>query len=405
MPNVLRTLSAAAGLVFLAMTAAFGQVSNDVVKIGVLNDQSGVYADVAGTGSVVAAKMAVEDFGGKVLDKPIEVIFADHQNKPDVATPIVNQWIDVDNVDAVVDVPTSSVALAVQEITKNKNRIHLNSSAGTSDLTGKACSPTAIHWTYDTYALANSTGRALTKDGGDTWFFITADYAFGHALEKDTAAAVTSQGGKVLGSVNTPFPNQDFSSFLLQAQASGAKVIGLANAGGDMINAVKQAQEFGITAAGQRLAGLLVFISDIHSLGLPVTQGLVLTTGFYWDRDDATRAWSKRFGERNGGRMPTMVQAGVYSAVTHYLAAIKAAGTDEAKAVVAKMREMPVNDFFAQNGRIRADGRMVHDMYLVQVKSPQELKYPWDYYKILRVVPGDEAFRPMDQGNCPLVAK
>ena len=405
MPNVLRTLSATAGLVFLAMTAAFGQVSNDVVKIGVINDQSGVYADVAGTGSVVAAKMAVEDFGGKVLDKPIEVIFADHQNKPDVATPIVNQWIDVDNVDAVVDVPTSSVALAVQEITKNKNRIHLNSSAGTSDLTGKACSPTAIHWTYDTYALANSTGRALTKDGGDTWFFITADYAFGHALEKDTAAAVTSQGGKVLGSVNTPFPNQDFSSFLLQAQASGAKVIGLANAGGDMINAVKQAQEFGITAAGQRLAGLLVFISDIHSLGLPVTQGLVLTTGFYWDRDDATRAWSKRFGERNGGRMPTMVQAGVYSAVTHYLAAIKAAGTDEAKAVVAKMREMPVNDFFAQNGRIRADGRMVHDMYLVQVKSPQESKYPWDYYKILRVVPGDEAFRPMDQGNCPLVAK
>ena len=405
MPNVLRTLSATAGLVFLAMTAAFGQVSNDVVKIGVLNDQSGVYADVAGTGSVVAAKMAVEDFGGKVLDKPIEVIFADHQNKPDVATPIVNQWIDVDNVDAVVDVPTSSVALAVQEITKNKNRIHLNSSAGTSDLTGKACSPTAIHWTYDTYALANSTGRALTKDGGDTWFFITADYAFGHALEKDTAAAVTSQGGKVLGSVNTPFPNQDFSSFLLQAQASGAKVIGLANAGGDMINAVKQAQEFGITAAGQRLAGLLVFISDIHSLGLPVTQGLVLTTGFYWDRDDATRAWSKRFGERNGGRMPTMVQAGVYSAVAHYLAAIKAAGTDEAKAVVAKMREMPVNDFFAQNGRIRADGRMVHDMYLVQVKSPQESKYPWDYYKILRVVPGDEAFRPMDQGNCPLVAK
>ena len=405
MPNVLKTLSATAGLVFLAMTAAFGQVSNDVVKIGVLNDQSGVYADVAGTGSVVAAKMAVEDFGGKVLDKPIEVIFADHQNKPDVATPIVNQWIDVDNVDAVVDVPTSSVALAVQEITKNKNRIHLNSSAGTSDLTGKACSPTAIHWTYDTYALANSTGRALTKDGGDTWFFITADYAFGHALEKDTAAAVTSQGGKVLGSVNTPFPNQDFSSFLLQAQASGAKVIGLANAGGDMINAVKQAQEFGITAAGQRLAGLLVFISDIHSLGLPVTQGLVLTTGFYWDRDDATRAWSKRFGERNGGRMPTMVQAGVYSAVAHYLAAIKAAGTDEAKAVVAKMREMPVNDFFAQNGRIRADGRMVHDMYLVQVKSPQESKYPWDYYKILRVVPGDEAFRPMDQGNCPLVAK
>ena len=405
MSNVLRNLSAGVGFVLLTMTAAFAQVSGDVVKIGVLNDQSGVYADLAGPGSVTAAKMAVEDFGGKVLGKPIEVIFADHQNKPDVATPIVNQWIDVDNVDVVVDVPTSSVALAVQEITKNKNRVHLNSTAGTSDLTGKACSPTGIHWTYDTYALANSTGRALTKDGGNTWFFIVADYAFGHALEKDTAAAVTSQGGKVVGSVNTPFPNQDFSSFLLQAQASGAKVIGLANAGGDMINAVKQAQEFGITASGQRLAGLLVFITDIHSLGLPVTQGLVLTTGFYWDRDDATRAWSKRFAERNGGRMPTMVQAGVYSAVMHYLAAIKTAGTDEAKAVVAKMKETPVNDFFAQNGRIRADGRMVHDMYLVQVKTPGESKYPWDYYKILSVVPGDEAFRPLDQGNCPLVAK
>lgn len=405
MSNALRNLSAGVGFVLLTMTAAFAQVSGDVVKIGVLNDQSGVYADLAGPGSVTAAKMAVEDFGGKVLGKPIEVIFADHQNKPDVATPIVNQWIDVDNVDVVVDVPTSSVALAVQEITKNKNRVHLNSTAGTSDLTGKACSSTGIHWTYDTYALANSTGRALTKDGGDTWFFIVADYAFGHALEKDTAAAVTSQGGKVVGSVNTPFPNQDFSSFLLQAQASGAKVIGLANAGGDMINAVKQAQEFGITASGQRLAGLLVFITDIHSLGLPVTQGLVLTTGFYWDRDDATRAWSKRFAERNGGRMPTMVQAGVYSAVMHYLEAIKAAGTDEAKAVVAKMKETPVNDFFAQNGRIRADGRMVHDMYLVQVKTPGESKHPWDYYKILRVVPGDEAFRPMDQGNCPLAAK
>ncbi len=405
MSNVLRNLSAGVGFVLLTMTAAFAQVSGDVVKIGVLNDQSGVYADLAGPGSVTAAKMAVEDFGGKVLGKSIEVIFADHQNKPDIATPIVNQWIDVDNVDVVVDVPTSSVALAVQEITKNKNRVHLNSTAGTSDLTGKACSPTGIHWTYDTYALANSTGRALTKDGGDTWFFIVADYAFGHALEKDTAAAVVSQGGKVVGSVNTPFPNQDFSSFLLQAQASGAKVIGLANAGGDMINAIKQAQEFGITASGQRMAGLLVFITDIHSLGLPVTQGLVLTTGFYWDRDDATRAWSKRFAERNGGRMPTMVQAGVYSAVMHYLAAIKAAGTDEAKAVVAKMKETPVNDFFAQNGRIRADGRMVHDMYLVQVKKPEESKYPWDYYKILRVVPGDEAFRPMDQGNCPLAAK
>lgn len=403
--TVLRSALGGLTLGLLGATAAVAQVSNDVVKLGVLNDQSGVYADLAGPGSVVAAKMAVEDFGGKVLGKPIEVIFADHQNKPDVATPIVNQWIDVDNVDAIVDVPTSSVALAVQEITKNKNRVHLNSTAGTSDLTGKACSPTGIHWTYDTYALANSTGRALTKDGGDTWFFITADYAFGHALEKDTSAAVTAAGGKVLGSVNAPFPNQDFSSFLLQAQSSGSKVIGLANAGGDTINAIKQAHEFGITSAGQRLAGLLVFISDIHSLGLATTQGLVLTTGFYWDRDDETRAWSKRFAEHNNGRMPTMVQAGVYSAVMHYLQAIKAAGTDEAKAVVAKMKETPVNDFFAHNGHIRADGRMVHDMYLVQVKSPQDSKYPWDYYKILRVVPGDEAYRPLDQGGCPLVAK
>ena len=388
----------------LTAAAAEAQVSDDVVKLGVLNDQSGVYADLAGPGSVAAAKMAVADFGGKVLGKPIEVIFADHQNKPDIATPIVNQWLDVDKVDVILDVPTSSVALAVQEITKNKNRIHLNSTAGTSDLTGKACSPTGIHWTYDTYALANSTGRALTKDGGDTWYFITADYAFGHALEKDTAAAVLAAGGKVLGSVRTPFPNQDFSSFLLQAQSSKAKVIGLANAGGDMINAIKQAGEFGITQS-QRLAGLLTFISDIHSLGLATTKGLVLTTGFYWDRDDETRAWSKRFAERNNGRMPTMVQAGVYSAVMHYLKAVQAAGTDEAKAVVAKMREMPVNDFFAKNGKIRADGRMVHDMYLVQVKTPEESKYPWDYYNILQVVPGDEAFRPLDQGGCPLVAK
>ncbi len=405
MTKIVQRLGIGAALGWLMATTALAQVSNDVVKLGILNDQSGVYADLAGPGSVTAAKMAVEDFGGKVLGKPIDVIFADHQNKPDVATPIVNQWIDVDNVDVVVDVPTSSVALAVQEITKNKNRIHLNSTAGSSDLTGKACSPTGIHWTYDTYALANSTGRALTKDGGDTWFFITADYAFGHALEKDTSAAVTAAGGKVLGSVNAPFPNQDFSSFLLQAQSSGAKVIGLANAGGDMINAIKQAHEFGITSAGQRLAGLLTFITDIHSLGLATTQGLVLTTGFYWDRDDETRAWSKRFAERNNGKMPTMVQAGVYSVVMHYLQAIKAAGTDEAKAVVAKMREMPVNDFFAHNGHVRADGRMVHDMYLVQVKTPAESKYPWDYYKILRVVPGDEAYRPLDQGNCPLVAK
>jgi branched-chain amino acid transport system substrate-binding protein len=387
----------------LLAAGAQAQVSDDVVKLGVLNDQSGVYADLAGHGSVEAARMAVEDFGGTVLGKSIEVISADHQNKPDVGANIVNQWIDVDQVDAVVDVPTSSVALAVQEITRQKNRVHLNSTGGTSDLTGKACSPTTAHWTYDTFALANGTGRAVVQDGGESWFFLTADYAFGHALERDTAAAVEAAGGQVLGTVRHPFPNNDFSSFLLQAQASGSNVIGLANAGGDTINAIKQAREFGITQAGQRLAGLLIFLSDIHSLGLETAQGLVLTTGFYWDLDDETRAWSKRFAERNNGRMPTMVQAGVYSAVLHYLRAIEAAGTDEAKAVMAKMKELPIDDFFAKNGKLRQDGRMVHDMYLVQVKTPEESKGPWDYYKILRTIPGDEAFRPLQDGNCPLV--
>lgn len=405
MKHLLRGSIAAAFLAIVGASTASAQVSNDVVKIGVLNDQSGVYADLAGPGSVVAAKMAVADFGGKVLGKSIEVIFADHQNKPDIATPIVNQWIDVDNVDVILDVPTSSVALAVQEIVKNKNRVAIYSGAGSSDLTGKACSPNGIHWTYDTFALANSTGRALTKEGSDTWYFITADYAFGHALERDTSAAVLAAGGKVLGNVRAPFPNQDFSSFLLQAQASGSKVIGLANAGGDTINAIKQANEFGITQAGQRIAGMLIFLTDTHSLGLATAKGLVLTTGFYWDRNDETRAWSKRFAALHQDRMPTMVQAGVYSSVMHYLNAIKATGTDEAKAVVAKMKETPVNDFFAKDAHIRADGRLVHDMYLVQVKSPDESKYPWDYYKVLKVVPGDEAYRPLEQGNCPLVAK
>ncbi len=397
------TFLAGATATMLLAAGVQAQVSDDVVKLGVLNDQSGVYADLAGHGSVEAARMAVEDFGGTVLGKSIEVISADHQNKPDVGANIVNQWIDVDQVDAVVDVPTSSVALAVQEITRQKNRVHLNSTGGTSDLTGKACSPTTAHWTYDTFALANGTGRAVVQDGGESWFFLTADYAFGHALERDTAAAVEAAGGQVLGTVRHPFPNNDFSSFLLQAQASGSNVIGLANAGGDTINAIKQAREFGITQAGQRLAGLLIFLSDIHSLGLETAQGLVLTTGFYWDLDDETRAWSKRFAERNNGRMPTMVQAGVYSAVLHYLRAIEAAGTDEAKAVMAKMKELPIDDFFAKNGKLRQDGRMVHDMYLVQVKTPEESKGPWDYYKILRTIPGDEAFRPLQDGNCPLV--
>ncbi len=395
--------------VFMTAATAAAQaqgISGDVVKIGVLNDQSGTYADLAGPGSVVAARMAVEDHGGKVNGKPVEVVFADHQNKPDVGSSIANRWIDVEGVDAIVDVPTSSVALAIQEITKNKNRVHLNSTAGSSDLTGKACSPTGIHWTYDTFALANGTGNALVKAGGDKWYFLTADYAFGHALEKDTANAVKQAGGTVVGTVRHPFPNNDFSSFLLQAQGSGANVIGLANAGNDTINAIKQASEFGITQSGKvKLAGLLTFISDVHSLGLPTAQGLVLTTGFYWDMDEKTRQWSKRFAERHNGKMPTMAQAGVYSAVAHYLKAIDKAGTDEAKATVKQMKAMPVNDFFARNGKIREDGRMVHDMYLVQVKAPSESKGPWDYYRVLRTIPGDDAFRAMDQGNCPLVSK
>jgi len=383
---------------------AQAQISDNVVKIGVLTDLSGAYSDLAGKGSVVAAEMAVADFGGKVKGAKVEVVSADHQNKPDIGSAIANRWIDTEQVDAIVDVPTSSVALAIQEITRTKNRVHLNSTAGSSALTGEKCSPTMVHWTYDTYAQAHGTGTALTKQGGDSWFFITADYAFGHALQDDTAAAVKDAGGKVLGSVNAPFPNTDFSSFLLQAQASGAKVIGLANAGADTINAIKQAHEFGLDKSGQKLTGLLTFVSDIHSLGLETAQGLVITDGWYWDLNDETRAWAKRWSEKmGGGRMPTSVQAGVYSAVSNYLKAIDKAGTDEAKKVVDTLKTMTVNDMFAKNGHVRADGRMVHDMYLVEIKKPSESKYPWDYYKILRTIPGDEAFRPLDKGNCPLV--
>ena len=385
---------------------AFGtgqaQVSSDVVRLGVLNDQSGLYADLAGQGSVTAARMAVEDFGGQVLGKPIEILSADHQNKPDVGSNIVRQWIDVNDVDVIVDVPTSSVALAVQEITRENNRVFLISGAASTDLTGAACSPTSVHWTYDTYALAVGTGRAMVQEGGDDWFFITADYAFGHSLEENTARVVRESGGEVVGTVRHPLSNADFSSYLLQAQGSGADVIGLANAGADTTNAIKQANEFGIVQSGQQLAGLLLFISDVHSLGLDVAEGLVLTTGFYWDMDEQTREWSQRFFERHGA-MPTMVQAGVYSSVMHYLQAIEEAGTDEAQAVVAQMKEMPVNDFFARNGQIRADGRLVYDMYLAEVKSPSESEGPWDYYNIRRTIPGDEAYRPLAEGGCPLV--
>jgi branched-chain amino acid transport system substrate-binding protein len=393
---------AAAGC--LAFGTAQAQISDDVVKIGVLSDMSSLYSDIGGPGSVIAAKMAVADFGGKVAGKPIEIVSADHLNKPDVGSSIARQWIDQDHVDVIVDVPTSSVALAVQDVTKEKGKVFLISGAASSDLTGKSCSPTGVHWTYDTYALAHGTGGALVKQGGDSWFFLTADYAFGHALESDTTAVVKAAGGKVLGAVNVPLNNADFSSFLLQAQASKAKVIGLANAGGDTVNSIKQASEFGIVSGGQRLAGLLVFISDVNSLGLATAQGLVLTEAFYWDQNDETRAWAKRFTAESK-KVPTMVQAGVYGAVTHYLKAIEAAKSDEGKAVVAKMRELPINDFMTKNGKLREDGRVMRDMYLFQVKAPGDSKYPYDYYNQLATIPAEQAYRPLGESLCPLVKK
>ena len=394
-------------LVFSALaSSAAAQMTDNVVKIGVLNDQSGLYADLSGQGSVLAAKLAVEDFGGKVDGTPIEVIFADHQNKPDVGSNIARQWFDVDKVDAIVDVPTSSVALAINEVTKSKNKVFLVSGAAASDLTGKACSPNTVHWTYDTWALANGTGKAVVKAGGDTWFFLTADYAFGQALERDVTAVVKANGGKVLGSVRHPLNASDFSSFLLQAQASKAKVIGLANAGGDTINTIKAASEFGIVKGGQKLAGLLVFITDIHALGLKVSQGLQLSSAFYWDRDDKTRAWSKRFSDRMNKREPSMVQAGVYSAVLHYLKAVQSLKSDaDGKAVVDKMKQMPTDDPIFGKGSIRVDGRKIHPMYLYEVKSPAESKKPWDYYKLVREIPANEAFRPLSESECPLVKK
>ena len=399
-----RLLGLTAVACILSCGTAWAQVSDGVVKLGVLNDMSGLYADVSGKGGVVAAQMAAEDFGGKVLGAPIEIIGGDHQNKPDVGAGLARQWIDTDHVDAIVDVPTSSVALAIQEVTREKKRIFLMSGPASSDLTGKACSPYGIHWTYDTYALAHGTGGALVKQGGDSWFFITADYAFGHALERDTGDAVKAAGGKVLGAVNAPLNTQDFSSYLLQAQASKAKVIGLANAGGDTINSIKQASEFGIVAGGQKLAGLLVFLSDIHSIGLKTAQGLTITSAWYWDKDDASRTFAKRFMARNPtGLPPTYIQAGIYTEVAFYLKAIQAAGTDDADKVVAQMRKMKINDFMTKDGWVREDGRVMRDMYLEEVKSPAESKYPFDYVKILATIPADQAFRPLKDGNCPLV--
>jgi branched-chain amino acid transport system substrate-binding protein len=371
----------------MASAAAQAQISGDVVKIGVMNDMSGLYADISGQGSVEAARMAIADFGGTVAGKKIELVSADHQNKPDVGGAVARQWYDNDGVDVIVDVPTSSVALAVQDIARQRKKVFLISGAASSDLTGKACSPTGIHWTYDTVALANGTGSAVVKAGGDTWFFITADYAFGHALERDTAAVVTASGGKVLGQVRVPLNTPDFSSYLLQAQASKAKIVGLANAGGDTINSIKQAAEFGLVEGGQKMAGLLVFVTDIHSLGLKTANGLQLTEAFYWDQNDETRAWSKRFMEKIN-HAPTMVQAGVYGAVTHYLNAIKATNSDDGLTVVKKMKETPVNDFMTKNGKILESGRVIRDMSLFEIKKPAESKGPWDYYKQISTIPG-----------------
>jgi branched-chain amino acid transport system substrate-binding protein len=393
-----------AGL-FLA-GAAFAD--DKIVKIGSLSDQTSLYADVGGPGSTLAAQMAVEDSGLLKKGWTIDVISADHQNKPDIGAGIARQWFDQDKVDVIVDVPNSGVGLAVALVAKEKNGVYLNSGAASSDLTGKACTPNTIHWTYDTYALANGTGKAVVKAGGDSWFFLTADYAFGHALQRDTTAVVEANGGKVLGSVNVPLNTPDFSSFLLQAQSSKAKIIGLANAGGDTTNSIKQAHEFGITSGGQKLAALLLFISDVNSLGLDVAQGLQFTSAFYWDMNDGTRAFSKRFSERMKNHAePTMVQAGVYASLIHYFKALEALGGNphDGVKVVAKMKEMPTDDPLFGKGSIRIDGRTIHPVYLFEVKAPAESKYPWDYFKLISTIPADEAFRPLSQSECPLVKK
>jgi branched-chain amino acid transport system substrate-binding protein len=383
-------------------TAAQAQTVN--VKIGVLTDMSSLYASATGPGSLAAAKLAVEDFNPAAHGMKVDIVSADHQNKPDIGSNIARQWFDVDGVDVIVDVPNSGVALAVSDVTREKNKVFLVSGAAISDLTGTKCSPNTIHWTYDTWMLANSTGKSVVKTGGDTWFFLTSDYAFGHALERDTTAVVLANGGKVLGSVSHPLNTQDFSSYLLQAQASKAKIIGLANAGGDTVNAIKQGAEFGITAGGQHFAGMLVFISDIEALGLKTAQGLVLSETFYWDSNDSTRAWTKRWQVERPGQFPTMNQAGVYSAVLHYLKTVAARkSAEDGKAVVAEMKALPTDDPLFGKGTIRPDGRKIHPAYLFEVKSPAESKYPGDDYKLRATIPADEAFRPMKDDNCPML--
>ncbi|SEM28014.1 amino acid/amide ABC transporter substrate-binding protein, HAAT family [Roseovarius azorensis] len=385
----------ALGSLALATMTAGPALAQDInVKLGVLNDRSGVYADLSGEGSVVAARMAVEDFGAAEKGISVEIVSADHQNKPDIASNIARQWYDTEGVDAILDVPTSSAALAVAEITAQAGKVFINSGAASTDLTGAQCQPTTIHWTYDTAALANGTGKAVTEAGGKKWFFLTADYAFGHALERDTTTVVEANGGEVVGKVNVPFPATDFSSFLLQAQGSGADVIGLANAGGDTVNAIKQASEFGITQAGQKLAALLMFVTDVHALGAETAQGLSLTEAFYWDQNEATREWSARFEEQHGSK-PTMVQAGVYSGTLHYLRAVEAVGKTESMEVLTKMKEMEFDDPLFGKGYIRGDGRVVHDMYLFEVKKPGESSGEWDLYNQIAVISGEDAFLPM----------
>jgi branched-chain amino acid transport system substrate-binding protein len=398
-----QSLAAAVALA-LAGSGAQAQVSGNVVKIGVMNDMSSLYADIGGPGSVLAARMAVEDYMKSAKSKlKVEIVSADHQNKPDVGSTIARQWYDVDGVDAIFDVPTSSVALAVNQVTRDKGKAFLVTGAASSDLSGKACSPNTIHWLYDTWMLANGTGSAIVKTGGDSWFFLTADYAFGHALERDTAEVVKKNGGKVLGQVRHPLNTQDFSSFLLQAQSSKAKIIGLANAGGDTINSIKQAAEFGIVKSGQNLAGLLVFITDVHGLGLNTAQGLILTEAWYWDLNEASRAWAKRFAAQNNGKYPSMDHAGVYSAVLHYLKAVEALKGDDGTKVIAQMKKMPTDDPLFGKGRVRQDGRKIHPVYLFEVKKPSESKYPYDYYKVRATIPAEQAFRPEKEGGCSLV--
>jgi len=392
------------GAVLVCLNFSAGRAQTETFKIGYILDMSGLYADITGKGSVEAARMAVEDFGGSVLGRPIEVVYADHQNKADIAANTAREWFDSRGVEAILDVAASATALAANEVAKARNKIIVFNGPGAVRLTNEACGPYSVHYTYDTYALAKGTALATVKQGYDSWFFITADYAFGHDLEKNASAVVDANGGKVLGSVRAPLNTNDFSSFLLQAQNSKAKVIGLANAGADTVNAIKQAADFGLMKGGQKLAGLLVFLTDIDSLGLGITQGMLLTEAFYWDLNPESRKWSQRFFERMQ-RMPTMAQAGVYSSTLHYLQAVKAAGTSEAAAVMKTMKETPINDMFVHNGTIREDGRMVHDMYLFEVKAPAESKGRWDYYKLVATIPAQEAFQPLSQSRCPLVKK